>query len=121
MKNVLEYVGCSMTEHELQSAILDYLTLRGAVATRVNSGGFVIKGDAKARFVRGAPAGTADIIACYRGRYVAIEVKFGRGKATVAQIDWGCKVRDAGGVYIIANSLETVESLLDCLDKKEDK
>ena len=108
-------------EHELQSAILDYLALRGAVALRVNSGGFIVKGESKNRYVRGAPAGTSDIIACYKGRYIAIEVKWGDNKPTDAQYKFAYRVRTAGGIAIFAYSLDKVVWLLDEMDREVTK
>ena len=104
------------TEHEIQASILQYLELVGAVAVRVNAGMTVIQGEGgKRRAVRGAPAGTADILACWHGRYIAIECKTHRGKTTPAQDDFLNRVRAAGGIAIVARCAEDVEQMLEAL------
>lgn len=101
------------TESEIQRAILDYLTSIGAVAIRVNSGVHIIQdSNGSTRAFHGAPAGTSDIIACYRGRYVAIECKARRGKTTPAQEDFINRVIEAGGVAFVARSVDDVETQL---------
>lgn len=59
------------------------------------------------------PAGTADILACINGRFVAIEVKKPSGgvvsdlqKLKLRQVE------NAGGVGIIARSVEDVQTKL---------
>ena len=98
----------AQTEHELQTAIIALIRKRGGVATRVNSGNIV-------NSIRGASKGTADIIACYRGRYLAIEVKSSKGKPTIEQLVFGDNVRMAGGVFFVTWNLETVNNMLDAL------
>jgi Holliday junction resolvase len=65
-------------------------------------------------------SGVPDIVACYRGYFIAIECKAGKGKTTALQDQQIEKIRTAGGVAIIVNedevamvklTLETVESL----------
>lgn len=107
-----------MTEHQTQSAILDLIHIRGGVATRVNSGSAIFKGkDGSINVIKGADKGTSDILACYRGRYLAIEVKYGNGKPTPEQLEFGRKVRDAGGLFLVAYDVEKVNQLLDTIDK----
>lgn len=106
-----------MTEHETQSAIIDLIRLRGGVATRVNSGSAVFKRDGKTQVIRGAEKGTADIIACYKGRYLAIEVKHGKNTITMEQLIFLESVRSAGGITCVAYSVDKVNRLLDAIDK----
>lgn len=104
------------TEHEIQASILQYLELIGAVAVRVNAGMTFIEGEGgKRRAVRGAPKGCADILCCWHGRYIAIEVKNYRGKTTPAQDDFLNRVRAAGGIAIVARCAEDVEHMLEAL------
>ena len=105
-----------MTEHQTQSAILDMIRLRGGVATRVNSGSAVFKRDGVTNVIRGAEKGTSDILACYKGRYLAIEVKYGKGTVTLDQLVFLESVRSAGGITCVAYSVDKVERLLDEID-----
>ena len=92
----------------------------GGVATRVNSGSAIYKdGVGRVNVIRGAERGTSDILACYRGRYLAIEVKYGRGKPSPAQLDFGRTVRDAGGLFMVTYDLDAVARLLDEVDMEE--
>ena len=101
--------GAKVTEHETQSAIIKLIRKSGGVATRVNSGNV-------SRHVKGADKGTSDIIALYKGVYLAIEVKDGDRKATQAQLDFGELVELAGGLFIVARDVETIEAIMDEID-----
>lgn len=52
--------------------------------------------------------GVADIIGCYKGRMIAIELKAPNGKATPDQERFLQNVNDAGGIGFIAKSLDEV-------------
>lgn len=97
-------------EAAIQSQIVRWLIANGAVATRVNSG---FMRDDNGNVFRGADAGTADIICCWRGRYCAIECKAGNNKPTPKQQKFLNKVLNAGGIALVANSLEVVKAALD--------
>lgn len=82
-----------MTEHDLQTAIIALIRVKGGVATRVNSGSAIFKdGAGRVNVIKGAERGTSDILACYRGRYLAIEVKYGRGKPSLEQLMYAMDV-----------------------------
>ena len=108
-----------MSESDTQKAILDLIRYRGGVATRVNSGSAIFKGkNGNVNVIRGAEKGTSDILACYRGRYLAIEVKYGKGKPTPEQLEFGRQVRDSGGLFLVAYDVEEVNRLLDEIDRE---
>ncbi len=105
-----------MTEQDLVNSIIEYIALLGGVATRINSGIIPIDGDdGRRRVVRGAPIGTADIIACIHGRYVAIECKVRPNKPTVYQLDFLSSVARADGIAVIAYSLDDVIAIVEAL------
>jgi len=64
-------------------------------------------------YIGGAYAnnGTPDILACYRGRFVGIECKAGKGKPTQLQLRNLEKIEAAGGLAFVIN--ETNVELLD--------
>lgn len=105
-----------MSEHDTQNAIIDLITRRNGLAIRINSGAIRIEGE-KTRYFRGAKKGTSDIIALYRGRFLAIEVKHGKNKPSAEQIQFIEDVRDRGGIGLCVWNVDTVMSLLDALDK----
>lgn len=99
-------------EMALVAAIRDYLAMRQAITVRVNSGMKVIPPDepgGRKRVFRGAEKGTSDILACIGGRFVAIEAKMPGNKTTPAQEAFLESVREAGGVAIVAYSIDDVD------------
>jgi hypothetical protein len=99
-----------MSETALVNAIIAYLTYRGALAIRINAGG-IVTGEEKRRYVRLAPVGCPDVIACISGRWVGIEAKIGRNKQTPAQLDFQRRVNEAGGVYIVCRDVDELSVL----------
>ena len=98
-----------MSEQDLVNQILDYLKLRGVWAIRVNSGGRQVDGaNGKAYFIKFAPPGTPDILACAGGCFVGIECKLPGNEPTPKQLECHAQIRRAGGVVIVAYSLEDV-------------
>lgn len=47
-------------------------------------------------------AGVPDILACLNGRFIAIEVKAEKGKPSALQIHHIKKIRESGGIALIA-------------------
>lgn len=59
-----------------------------------------------------AKAGVADLIGCYRGLAIAIEVKSTKGKLSQAQELFLSRWRQAGGIGIVARSVtDVIEAL----------
>jgi hypothetical protein len=99
-------------EQDLMNAIIDLLRLRGCVAIRINSGAIPVESEKGGRrLIRLAPAGTADILCCVppTGRMMAVECKVGDNTASAAQTQFLADVRRAGGLAIVAYSIEDVE------------
>lgn len=61
--------------------------------------------------------GIADLTACYKGLYLALEVKVGDNKPTPAQGIHARKVDKALGITAAVWSTEEVEKILDIIDK----
>jgi hypothetical protein len=82
---------------------------------RVQSGRFAV-GD---RFVRGAEAGTADLLGVVDGRAVALEVKAPKGRQSDTQREWGERWTAAGGLYAVVRSgSEAVEAVANAADRR---
>lgn len=92
-------------ESQLVSQIKNYLKSKGAYCEKIFGGGF-------------QSAGIPDIIACYRGYFVAIEVKSptGKGRASDIQKLKIRAIREAGGVAFITDNIEDVERVLNFID-----
>lgn len=76
-----------------------------------NVGGFTFK-------VHGGPqmmAGLPDIICCYKGYFIGIEVKQPGQKPSARQEFVMRLIQRAGGVAIVATSVERVQEVIDSL------
>jgi Holliday junction resolvase len=62
-------------------------------------------------------AGVPDIIACHKGRFVAIECKAGKGKTTALQDRELNAIADAGGYAFVARetNIKELREALECL------
>ena len=103
------------SESQIKLEIIAFLAaLPGACFTTKVSGHFQGKGSHK--IYRTGNDGVADIIGCYQGRGVAIEIKKplgakgGTSGATqrASQIAWQISWEQARGVYLIARSVDEV-------------
>lgn len=94
------------TANGLTKCIIDYVTLKGFQAERINSTGRQIKtGNAYKWIKNSGTNGTADISATIHGRSVKIEVKCkatGDTRQSQEQKDYQAKIETAGGIYVIA-------------------
>ena len=117
-----------MLESELQREIMKAVTDAGGRVFRNQVGmgwyGHMVQSDAKeghtivltgARpLYAGLCEGSSDLIGWYRGRFLAIEVKAAKGRATQEQVNFIENVNRDGGIGIIARS---VDEVLDTLKK----
>lgn len=105
-------------EQVIQGEILRYLRGRGIWAHKTKSAN-IVRGKKKGEaLLVPTEVGVPDILACYEGAFLALEVKAAvNGKPVsgeqVAQLNW---VMDAGGVAHVVWSIEQVESILDAMD-----
>ena len=61
-------------------------------------------------------AGIPDIIACYKGRFVALEAKAGKNKPTKLQAATIDKIRQAGGTASIVRCVDDVKQIIKGLE-----
>lgn len=87
-----------MTEQKTQTKIIKYLESIGA---------YVVKNISTSR------NGVPDIIACYKGQFIAIEVKAKNGKSSKLQKYNIEKIKQAGGVAFVARSVEDVKERIE--------
>lgn len=70
--------------------------------------------------IHGSPyqdRGTPDILACYKGRFIAIEVKTSRGVPEPEQLEARKQILKAGGKSIITHMVEEVKDVIDAIDE----
>ena len=101
------------TANGLTKAIIDYITLHGYQAERINTMGvartkYRTDGSvAGVQWTKGTSTpGSADISATIKGRSVKIEVKIGKDRQSEAQKRYQEKIERAGGVYVIARDFD---------------
>lgn len=92
-------------EGQLTSQIKNLLKSKGAYCEKIFGGGY-------------QASGIPDILCCYRGYFLAIEVKSptGKGRASDIQKLKIKAIRDAGGVAFITDNIEDVERILKFID-----
>lgn len=97
------------SEALLLERILKYLERRGDVFGWRNNVGATKVGD---RFMRFGLPGSADVLACWRGRFLAIEVKTAIGRQSDLQRKFQSNIEKHGGLYVLARSVEDVAKAL---------
>jgi hypothetical protein len=91
-------------EHDIQGAILKYLTIKRIFHYRQNTGAAKF-GKSFVKFgVKGAP----DIVCVIKGQYVGLEIKAKDGEQSQAQFNFQVQLEAAGGTYLLCYSLEDV-------------
>lgn len=106
------------SEADIQRQCLQVLRMYGAVPIRVNSGAVAVAaaGGHKRRFVRmNSAPGCSDIIACFLGAFIAVEVKRPGGKLTESQRQFLAEVTAAGGVACVITSAADLAGMLQTL------
>jgi hypothetical protein len=71
--------------------------------------------------VHGSPfmmAGLPDLVVCYKGRFIGIEVKMPGNTASPQQARVGEKISESRGKWLVAYSVEQVEQFFELLDKQ---
>ena len=82
------------SEQDIQKKILDYLASIDAYAIKV---------------ITSNRRGVADILACHKGQFYAIEVKTQQGRVSPLQMWHRTRATEAGAVAFIARSLDDVK------------
>lgn len=59
--------------------------------------------------------GVPDILCCYKGKFIAIEVKRPESKTPNYQLFQGQLIKDAGGVWYVVNGVDDVIAILTLL------
>lgn len=97
-------------EVDIQARILAAVTARAdSMFWRNNTGSLP---NSSGRFVPFGCPGSSDIIGCYRGRFVGIEVKAESGRQSDQQRRFETRLTRAGGLYVLARSVEDVITAL---------
>lgn len=99
-----------MSEGQIQDAIRLAMTDEpGLVMWRNNTGVAEHRG---ARVVYGLAVGSADLIGCLDGRFVALEVKSAAGRTSLEQRQWLDLVRRNGGFAAVVRSVAEAQAAI---------
>ena len=89
-----------MREKSIENKIKKYLESKGAYYFKHHGNQF-------------SQVGVPDIIACFKGRFIGIEVKNEKGKTSPLQ-DYNIEaIKKAGGISLVARSVEDVSKEID--------
>lgn len=64
-------------------------------------------------------SGIPDLIVCYKGRFIAFEVKAGKNKATVLQEITIRQIFKAGGYALVVRSVEEVKQVIEAFKNEK--
>ena len=95
-----------MREKNIENKIKNYLRSKGAYYVKYFGNQF-------------SQVGVPDILACYRGRFIGIEVKNEKGKTSPLQDINLQQIAQAGGLSLVARSVEDVKFIIDRIDLQE--
>lgn len=106
-----------VSESGIQTAIMAYLgmlKLQGKIYfTRNNSfSGQIERNDGYKSYIQNNNPGMPDILCCYKGQYVGIEVKSPSGSQTWKQKQAQREIEAAGGMYLLVRSVDEVAAVL---------
>jgi Holliday junction resolvase len=91
-----------MSECSLQTNVIKYLRSVGAYAINIHGDEF--------------QAGVPDVIACYKGRFLGLELKAPNGQLSKLQKRNLQKIQKAGGIAEEVRSLEKVRTIIKAID-----
>jgi len=95
------------TANELTNQIIDFIYHHGGYAWRASSTG--IYDQQKRAYRTAAKKGVSDILACFKGQLIAIEVKIGKDKLSFEQEGFLENISVAGGNYYVASNFTGFE------------
>ena len=100
----LWYYGTMSEASTLTNKIIQHIYSSGGFAWRASSTGVY---DQKAGSYRtAAKKGVSDVLACFRGRLIAIEIKIGKDRLSDEQIGFMRNIEHVGGIAFVAGNFD---------------
>ena len=96
-------------ESDIQKAISDWLQYSKALVVKINNVG-IMKVDGS--YIPPRQKGISDLIVCYKGRFIALEVKTSKGKLSEPQAEFLAEVVAKGGIGEVVRSIDDVERVI---------
>jgi hypothetical protein len=106
-----------VSEAQTLNTVIEYLRLRHVPHARVNNTGVIIQRKGRTFFGRRKheQKGVADILGCYKGWALALEIKAHGEKQRPEQIEFQIDWQKGGGIYAVIYDVEQVERILGVL------
>lgn len=101
----------TQSEGRIQDEIMIALGRRPDCVVWRNTVGVYKEGPRVIRY--GLAVGSADLIVCVQGKFVALEVKKPGGRQSEHQKLWATHVERAGGVYAVVRSVQEAEHAIE--------
>ena len=92
---------------ELTNAVIGRIYNEGGYAWRAASVG--VFDSKRAHFRASAKKGVSDVLACFKGRLIAIEIKIGTDKLSDEQTGFMRNIEHAGGSAMVISDMEDFE------------
>lgn len=106
------------SEKQIQNTILDWLTVQKIFNWQVDNTGIFDPIRGRYRLNPRKTKGVPDIFCVYKGRAIGIEVKSRTGRLSEYQKIFGEGLNEAGGFYLLARDIETVERFFKWIDQR---
>jgi len=100
-----KYDPTDKKESDVKRKIRNWCTVQGILAVPISNTG-IFDDKIRGKFRKAAMVGISDIFLCYKGFFIAVEVKFKSGTLNQNQIVFLHKVRKAGGYTIVPYSVD---------------
>ena len=98
-----------MKESQFSREVTTYLESKGAIVNNQTGGMF-------------SKVGVSDLLVCYKGYFIALELKVGNYQPDPLQITYLQRVRDAGGFgLILRDTIQELMVLLSCIENGIEK
>ena len=109
--------GMGKPSNAIAEPVIEFLRGRGAYIWRNVSGGrYQGSASGQRRFVAFGASGISDLMAVYRGKFLAIEIKAGKDRLTDHQRKFAGGVTAAGGLFIECRSVADVAAIVARID-----
>lgn len=106
-------VVTKISEKDIQTAVCDYLQLKGLFFWRQNViPVFNKKKEAFMRMPKYSKNGVPDIILVKQGKFIGLEIKLPKGKQSENQIKFQNELQQAGGEYYLITSIDDLIKIL---------
>lgn len=96
-----------LTANNLTKGVKNYIKVKGGFAVRVNTMGVYDPSLKLFRKIAKDDKGVSDVVACYNGRAVFVEIKIGSDKESKDQLRFKKNMTEAGAACFVARDMDS--------------